>query len=60
MDADEAINYPTELLKSLETSGMARHNLKSKIGAVLIWPRNLNPSTPCNAIKLGVKQLYNF
>jgi hypothetical protein len=60
MDADEAINYPTELLNSLETAGFARHTLKSKIGAVTLCSKELNSSTLCNATKLRAKWLDNF
>jgi hypothetical protein len=35
LDADHAVQYPTEFLNPLESSGMPPHNLMLKIGALV-------------------------
>ncbi|XP_075236540.1 uncharacterized protein LOC142333392 [Lycorma delicatula] len=43
MNQEEAVNYPTEFLKSLDLPGMPQHLLTLKIGVPIILLRNINP-----------------
>jgi ATP-dependent DNA helicase PIF1 len=56
-DNEDAINYPTEFLNSLELSGIPSHNLHLKIGAPIMMLRNLDPPNLCNGTRLIVKKL---
>ncbi|XP_073844099.1 uncharacterized protein, partial [Musca autumnalis] len=47
-DQNEATNYPTEFLNSLDIPGTPLHNLQLKVGSVIIMLRNLNPPRLCN------------
>lgn len=57
VDEDEAVHYPTELLNSLDISGMPLHNLRLKIGSSIILLRNLNPPRLCNGTRLVIKRI---
>ena len=56
-DVNEAVQYPTEFLNSLEPSGMLAHNLVLKVGAPIMLLRNLDAPRLCNGTRLCVKQL---
>lgn len=56
---DEATNYPTEFLNSLDLPGLPPHNLQLKVGSIIIMLRNLNQPKMCNGTRLAVKQLKN-
>ncbi|XP_069186495.1 uncharacterized protein [Procambarus clarkii] len=56
-EADEAVNYQTEFLNSLEHPGIPSHVRQSKIGVPIIMLQNINQSKLCNATSLGVKKL---
>ncbi|XP_061392257.1 uncharacterized protein LOC133327727, partial [Musca vetustissima] len=47
-DEDEATNYPTEFLNSLDVPGTPPHNLQLKVGSIVIMLRNLNHPKLCN------------
>ncbi|GBM85718.1 hypothetical protein AVEN_163047-1 [Araneus ventricosus] len=59
IDQDEAINYPTEFLNSLDLSGLPPHIINLKFGAPIILLRNTDPARLCNGIRLAVKRLLN-
>ncbi|XP_073815917.1 uncharacterized protein [Musca autumnalis] len=58
-DQNEATNYPTEFLNSIDIPGTPPHNLQLKVGSVIIMLRNLNPPKLCNGTRLSVKNLMN-
>ncbi|VDN05277.1 unnamed protein product, partial [Onchocerca ochengi] len=57
MEADEAINYPSEFLNSLDLTGMLPRVLQLKIGVPIIMLRNINQPKLCNGTRLAVKKL---
>ncbi|XP_055307260.1 uncharacterized protein LOC129571482 [Sitodiplosis mosellana] len=48
MNQDDAVNYPTEFLNSIDLPGMLPHSLKLKIEVPVILLRNINPPRLCN------------
>ncbi|XP_043259365.1 uncharacterized protein LOC122403185 [Colletes gigas] len=59
VNEDEATNYPTEFLNSLDLPGVPQHILHLKVGSVVIMLRNLQPPKLCNGTRLIVKQIMN-
>ncbi len=57
MDVDQAVQYPTEFLNSLEPPGMPLHNLVLKVGTPIMLLRNLDAPRLCNDTRLSVKSL---
>lgn len=47
VENDQAVNYPTEFLNTLEPPGMPLHMLMLKVGAPIIVLRNLNLPKLC-------------
>jgi len=58
-DENEATNYPSEFLNSLDMPGTPPHNLQLNMGSIIIILRNLNHSKLCNGTRLSVKKLMN-
>ncbi|GBL72967.1 hypothetical protein AVEN_128148-1 [Araneus ventricosus] len=54
-DTNEAVNYPTEFLNTLEP--LPSHILELKIGAPIILLRNIHPPSLCNGTRLFIKKL---
>ncbi|XP_017473960.1 PREDICTED: ATP-dependent DNA helicase PIF1-like [Rhagoletis zephyria] len=54
---DEATNYPTDFLNSLDLPGLPPHYLQLKVGSVIIMLRNLNQPRLCNGTRLLVRKL---
>lgn len=57
VDEEEAINYPIEFLNSLDVPGMPLHDLRLKVGSVIIMMRNLHSPKLCNGTRLIVTKL---
>ncbi|XP_037944204.1 ATP-dependent DNA helicase PIF1-like [Teleopsis dalmanni] len=57
---EEASNYSTEFLKSLDVPGFPPHNLHLKIGSVDIMLRNLNQPKLCNGMRLVITKLMAY
>ncbi|XP_036334474.1 uncharacterized protein LOC118745044 [Rhagoletis pomonella] len=57
MDKDQAVNYPTEFLNSLEPPGMPPHSLALKVGSPVMLIRNLNAPKLCNGTRVIIKKL---
>ena len=56
-DPDEAVNYPVEFLNSLDLPRTILHNLRLKIGSLIISLRNLNAPKLCNGTRLVIKKI---
>ncbi|ENN71556.1 hypothetical protein D910_03998 [Dendroctonus ponderosae] len=54
---NEAVNYPTEFLNSLNLPSLPPHVLELKIGVLIILLRNINPPQLCNGTRLSLKTL---
>jgi ATP-dependent DNA helicase PIF1 len=51
-------NFPTEFLNTLHVSGIPQHELKLKIGAIVILLKNINSSQGlCYGTRLFVEEL---
>ena len=58
VDEQDADNYPSEYLNTINMSSLPPHLLKLKVGAVVILLRNLSPSTGlCNGTRLRVTRI---
>ena len=56
LESNEAVNYPSEFLNSLELQGFASHTLQLKIGVSIILLQNINPLKFCNCTWFSVKK----
>ena len=55
LEPNEAVNYPSDFLNSIDLSGFPPHVLQLKIGVPIILLRNINPPKLCNGTRLAVK-----
>ncbi len=52
-DPEEIANYPAEILNNFDVSGLPPHQLKLKVGAIVILLKNINSRQGiCNGIRL--------
>ena len=56
LEPNEAVNYPSEFLNSLDLPGFPSHVLELKIGVPIKLLRNINPPKLCNGTRLAVKK----
>ena len=56
LEPNEAVNYPSEFLNSVDLSGFPPHVLQLKIGVPIILLRNINPPKLCNGTRLAVEK----
>ena len=56
LEPNEAVNYPSEFLNSIDLSGFPPHALQLKIGVPIILLRNINPPKLCNGTRIAVKK----
>ena len=57
-DDQDVVNFPVEFLNGLTPSGMPRHKLNVKVGAIIMLLRNLNTKRGlCNGTRLIVEKL---
>ena len=57
MNQDEAVNYQSEFLNSLDLAGLPPHIINLKIGVPIILLRNTDPPRLCNGTRLAVNKL---
>ena len=55
-EPNEAVNYPSEFLNSIDPSGFPPYVLQLKIGVPIILLKNINPPKLCNGTRLAVKK----
>ncbi|GBN07050.1 hypothetical protein AVEN_150762-1 [Araneus ventricosus] len=58
VDADEAVNFPSEFLNFLDQAGLPPHRLTLKTGCPIILLRNLDPPKLCDGTRLCVKKTF--
>ena len=56
LDPDQAVQYPTEFLNTLNPAGLQPHCLMLKVGCPIILIRNLDAPRLCNGTRLSVKR----
>ena len=56
LEPNEAVNYPSEFLNSIDLSGFPPHVLQLKIDVPIILLRNINPPKLCDGTRLAVKK----
>jgi len=59
LESNEAVNYPSELLNSLDLPGFLPHVLQLKIGVPIILSRNIKPPKLCNGLRLKKNTMEN-
>ena len=57
LEQNDAVNFPTEFLNSLDPSGLPSHELRLKVGVPIMLLRNLDPPRLCNGTRLTIKRM---
>ncbi|KAF8109079.1 hypothetical protein N665_0103s0034 [Sinapis alba] len=58
VDPKNVVNYPVKFLNSIKISGFPKHELKLRVGAVVMCMHNINPpNVLCNRTKLMISNL---
>jgi ATP-dependent DNA helicase PIF1 len=57
VEEDDAVNFPVEVLNTLNPPRMPPHRLYLKVGTPIILLRNMDPPKLCNDTRLCVKRL---
>lgn len=57
VDPSAAVNYPVDILNSLDPSSVPPHKSELKVVVPILLLRNLDPPKPCNGTRFAVKMM---
>ncbi|XP_046681372.1 uncharacterized protein LOC124368140 [Homalodisca vitripennis] len=58
VEIEDAVHYPVEFVHTLNPPGIPPHHLYLKVGAPIMFLRNLVPPKLCNGTRLQIKALH--